>query len=91
MTRPPDKDVNFLDLDVRCRAATEAYLAAAAALDAALRRDGRATAPEWKAESDARVKLRHARAAYVAGIERFTALSDAELRATQHTQEEAGW
>src|SRR5688572_1838448 len=83
MTRSPDRDVGSLDLDVRCRAATEAYHIAADALGAGLRRDSGATADQWKTEFDARVELRHARAAFVAGAKRFTAISEAELRVSQ--------
>jgi hypothetical protein len=80
MMRPPDKDVGSLDLDGRCRAASEAYHIACDALDAGLRRKSGATAREWKAEFDARVELRHARAAFVAASKRYTAISKAELR-----------
>ena len=84
----PDKDVGSVHLDVRCRAASEAYDIAAKALDAGLRRDSGATAGEWKAEFDARVELRYARAAYLLHAKRFTALSEAELCVSQRTQSE---
>jgi len=87
MARMPGLQDNAVGaLDERCRAATEAYEIAAEALDAGLRRDSGATAIEWKAEFDARIELRHARAAFVARSKSFAASSEAELHARQHAQ-----
>lgn len=46
----------------------QAYNAAGRALDVGMRRRGGATNAEWQAEDDARIELRAARRAYVAGI-----------------------
>ena len=73
-------EVGPVDLDVRCRAASEAYNIAAEALDASLKRESGASAEEWKAEFDARIELRHARAAFVDSVKRFTAISEALLQ-----------
>jgi hypothetical protein len=76
-------DSTVVSLDERCRAASEAYDIAAQSLDSGLRREGGATATEWKAEFDARIELRLARAAFIARSKSFAAASEAELRARQ--------
>ena len=68
-------------LAARCLTASQAYQAAGHALDVGLRRKSGATALEWKAEYDARIDLRIARAAYVAAANAFTAVSAAEHHA----------
>ena len=76
----PGHSCGYLDHDVRYRVASQSYDIAVEALHAGLRRDSGATTEERKAEFDARIELRHARAAFVADLKRFTAASKAELR-----------
>ena len=59
------------ELGERCRVASNAYDAAASALDIGLRRPDGATPSALKAEYDARIDLRQARAAYVANARRL--------------------
>ncbi len=73
MMEMPEQQPGSANLARQCRAASHAYDIAAEALDAGLRREGGATAGEWKAEFDARMELRAARAAYVADARGLTA------------------
>ena len=58
----------------------EAYLAAGRALDTGMRRPRGATAAEWQAEDDARIKLRAARHAYGGAIRERIEISAAYHR-----------
>jgi hypothetical protein len=74
---PPRKTIAAMSCKVlgeRCRAASEAHDTAGRALDVALRRNEGPTTAEWKAEHDARVDLRVARAAYVRESQEYTAM-----------------
>jgi hypothetical protein len=75
MIMPAHKDGTCAELGDSCDAARDAYETAGRALDAALRREGGATASEWKTEYDTRIDLRLARAAYVAACLEFTAIA----------------
>jgi len=77
MIRPTESETSCTQLGERCRSACDAYERAARALDIGLRRQSGATPSEWKAEHDARIDLRRARAAYVDDALRFTAVSQA--------------
>ena len=83
MIGPLDKNATSTDISERCRAATEAYATAAQALNAGHQRETGPTPSELKGDFDARIELRATRAAYLEGARRFTALSKAELRASQ--------
>jgi len=85
MIRPALKDVAYAELMDRCDAARHAYETAGRALDAGLRRMSGATPIEWKAEYDARIELRLARAAYVAASRVFTAVATAQHRLSRMT------
>jgi hypothetical protein len=63
-----DELINLAALAAACTAASIAYGAAGRALDFALLRRSGATAEEWLAEDDARLKLRACRKAYVDGL-----------------------
>jgi hypothetical protein len=80
---PGNQSVSYTQLDERCRTASDAYQKAASALHAGLCRPSGATASEWKAEYDARVDLRVARAAYVSASLDFTAVSAAEHKVSK--------
>ena len=75
MIGPVEAAITCTHVGERCRLASDAYDRAARALDIGLRRLGGATPSEWKAEYDARIDLRQARAAYVADALKFTAVS----------------
>ena len=72
-----NKSLSPMTLPARCRAASLAYDTAGRALDTGQRRAGGATPSEWKAEHDALVDLRTARAAYLADSTDFTKISAA--------------
>jgi hypothetical protein len=84
MVTPRAEPMSHTELGNRCRTASDAYDVASRAVDAGQRRNGGATAAEYKAEFDARIELRHARKKFLASARAFTAESSASHAITRH-------